>query len=101
MKNPLIVLVVVIIIGGAAWYVISNNPMQTSSEPTIQHDMTQMMTSEAGLTKGEMVICPVTGEKIAKSKAYSKMEYKGKIYYFCCAGCPDEFKKNPEKYIKK
>ncbi|OGC14346.1 hypothetical protein A3J90_05300 [candidate division WOR-1 bacterium RIFOXYC2_FULL_37_10] len=23
-----------------------------------------------------------------------------KIYSFCCAGCPSEFKKNPEKYAK-
>jgi hypothetical protein len=26
--------------------------------------------------------------------------YKGKTYYFCCTGCRDAFKDNPEKYIK-
>jgi YHS domain-containing protein len=26
--------------------------------------------------------------------------YKGKTYYVCCSGCRDEFKDNPEKYIK-
>jgi hypothetical protein len=26
--------------------------------------------------------------------------YKGKTYYVCCSGCRDEFKEDPEKYIK-
>ena len=46
------------------------------------------------------VNCPVTGEKMDRAKAYSKTVYKGKTYYFCCAMCPGEFKKNPEKYAK-
>ncbi len=45
-------------------------------------------------------ICPVTGEKIDE-KTKVTYEYQGKIYNFCCAGCPDEFKKDPEKYIRK
>jgi YHS domain-containing protein len=45
-------------------------------------------------------ICPVTGAKIdEKSKA--TYEYKGKIYNLCCPMCIDEFKKDPDKYIKK
>ena len=45
-------------------------------------------------------ICPVTGEKIDE-KTKVTYEYQGKIYNFCCAACPDEFKKDPGKYIKK
>ena len=45
-------------------------------------------------------ICPITGEKIPENSNIT-YEYKGKIYHFCCAGCPEEFKKDPEKYIKK
>jgi len=26
--------------------------------------------------------------------------YKGKTYYFCCTGCRDAFKDNPDKYIQ-
>ena len=48
----------------------------------------------------EQVTCPVSGETIAKSDAFGSMEYKGKTYYFCCAGCQDKFKADPEKYIK-
>lgn len=27
-------------------------------------------------------------------------DHKGKRYFFCCAGCPEEFAKNPAKYAK-
>lgn len=64
---------------------------------------TEMMNkqSASAAADDEEVICPVMGTKIKKSKAYSSMEYKGKMYYFCCAGCPEKFKKDPEKYINK
>jgi YHS domain-containing protein len=42
-------------------------------------------------------ICPVMGDPINK-KYYA--DYKGHRIYFCCNGCPEEFKKNPEKYMK-
>jgi len=29
-----------------------------------------------------------------------KVSYKGKDYWVCCTGCRDEFKADPEKYIK-
>lgn len=49
----------------------------------------------------EKVTCPVSGEDMNKSDAYGSMAYKGKTYYFCCAGCKEKFEKDPEKYIKK
>ncbi|OGX18470.1 MAG: hypothetical protein A3K83_05630 [Omnitrophica WOR_2 bacterium RBG_13_44_8b] len=45
-------------------------------------------------------ICPVTDAEIDE-KLKATYEYEGKIYNFCCADCIEEFKKNPEKYIKK
>lgn len=45
-------------------------------------------------------ICPVSGEKIDE-KTKATYEYEGKIYNFCCAMCIDDFKKDPQKYIKK
>lgn len=36
------------------------------------------------------------GGKIDKS-VYA--DYKGKRIYFCCAGCPETFLKDPEKYL--
>jgi len=29
-----------------------------------------------------------------------KVMYKGKVYWVCCTGCCDEFKADPEKYLK-
>ena len=42
--------------------------------------------------------CPVLGGDINK-QVY--VDYKGKRIYFCCSGCDTEFKKDPEKYMKK
>ncbi len=50
--------------------------------------------------ENEIVKCPVMGTEMKKAEAYSSVEYKGKTYYFCCAGCPETFKKAPEKYIE-
>jgi YHS domain-containing protein len=47
---------------------------------------------------GEQTICPVMGNPIDKNIF---VEYQGKKVYFCCKGCPDIFKANPEKYLAK
>jgi YHS domain-containing protein len=36
--------------------------------------------------------------KATKDKMFA--DYKGNRYFFCCAGCPEAFKKNPAKYAK-
>jgi YHS domain-containing protein len=46
----------------------------------------------------EQAVCPVMGGKINK-ELYA--DHDGKRVYFCCAMCPDPFKKDPQKYIKK
>ncbi len=45
-------------------------------------------------------ICPVLNEKIDEENRVIYV-YEGKAYNFCCQMCVDEFKKDPEKYIKK
>jgi Cu+-exporting ATPase len=55
-------------------------------------------------TKGKPIsaICPVLGTRIPDiTQASGKSVYKGKTYYFCCAGCKAKFDANPEKYIHK
>ena len=60
----------------------------------------------AGPGKGEKteVTCAVMGShKVNVKEATSKKmfaDYKGKRYFFCCAGCPAEFKKDSAKYAK-
>ena len=48
--------------------------------------------------KGE-IVCPVMGTVIEdKDKAVGHQDHNGKRYYFCCGGCPDQFKDNPSKF---
>lgn len=42
--------------------------------------------------------CPIMNYGINK-KLYA--DHNGKRVYFCCPSCPEEFKKDPDKYIKK
>jgi len=47
----------------------------------------------------EQTTCPVMdGNPINKDLFW---EYKGKKVYFCCPGCEEKFKAEPEKYIAK
>lgn len=41
--------------------------------------------------------CPVLGSSVSK-KVYT--DYQGKRIYFCCPPCIQEFKKDPDKYMK-
>jgi YHS domain-containing protein len=43
-------------------------------------------------------VCPVKGNPIEADSP--TVEYKGKVYAFCCPGCDTKFAKNPEKYSK-
>ena len=42
--------------------------------------------------------CPVMGGAVNQDVF---TDYQGKRVYFCCPACIDDFKKNPEKYLKK
>lgn len=46
----------------------------------------------------KQTICPVEGGPI-NTNLY--VDADGKRVYFCCKGCPEEFKKDPAKYISK
>jgi YHS domain-containing protein len=45
--------------------------------------------------------CIVTGEKLGSMGAPVSIQYKGREFRFCCAGCPPKFQADPEPYIKK
>ena len=42
--------------------------------------------------------CPVLKGNLDKN---IYVDHKGQRIYFCCKGCDAEFKKDPEKYLKK
>ncbi|HJS17279.1 MAG TPA: XdhC family protein, partial [Anaerolineales bacterium] len=43
---------------------------------------------------------PVCGMTVEIATAHFTSEYKGKVYYFCAAGCKRSFDKEPGKYIQ-
>jgi len=49
--------------------------------------------------KGEY-ICPVLKEPVTKLDPALSSEYKGKVYYFCCAMCKPKFDADPTKYVR-
>jgi len=51
--------------------------------------------------KAETITCPVTGEKVLKSEAVGPYQYNDNEYYFCCSGCLEKFKADPETYLNK
>ena len=54
--------------------------------------------------KDKEIKCAVQGYKISIAQAtkdHMFADYKGRRYFFCCAGCPEDFKANPAKYAKK
>ncbi|MFW9899646.1 MAG: YHS domain-containing protein, partial [Candidatus Thorarchaeota archaeon] len=52
------------------------------------------------LDEGELVIDPVCGMR-GKPEDWIEHEHMGEKYYFCNPSCLQEFKKTPEKFIKK
>ena len=52
------------------------------------------------MEKKRLVTDPVCGMKIDPDTAYSKIEHRGRVVYFCSRMCEEEFKKNPKKYLK-
>ena len=47
---------------------------------------------------GKEARCTVMNHKFKISANTPVIDYHGKSVYFCCEGCPAEFKKNPGKY---
>src|SRR5208282_991339 len=43
---------------------------------------------------------PVCGMTVDPAHAKATAEHAGRTYYFCCAGCADKFRAEPEKYLR-
>lgn len=77
-------------------------PMKAQSDCSMaakKDSRTSCCTSKVETKKAEPVICPVMKGEVTDISKAQKSVYKGKTYYFCCAGCKPKFDKDPEKYI--
>jgi YHS domain-containing protein len=81
------------------------------------HDMSKMPGMDMGNQTGQtnapvgnadakvkpypLKTCIVSGEKLGEMGKSPTLIYKGQEMKFCCKDCVKDFKKDPEKYIKK
>lgn len=72
--------------------------LHAASEGTSTDDVHHPSTAGTADKIPENRICPVMGNPV-DPKVY--VDYEGRRIGFCCAGCDDLFKANPEKYLKK
>lgn len=69
-------------------------PLAAQSEPS---------SSEKATTETRVIqnaICPVSKEPIGSMGKGKKVQHKGYEFSLCCAGCMDEFEKNPDAYLE-
>ncbi len=92
-----VVLVAVFMVAGMA--MAQDEAKKTEAAPAME--AAAPMTTAAPVVVGNKV-CPVTGMAIpdADMGKYT-VEYEGKVYNLCTAGCKDEFNKDPKKYVAK
>ena len=78
-----------------------------SNAPAIKLDSTQMETEKSKIVIrmanpeeiGSPATCPVMGTKFTVNAATEATDYNGNTYFFCCSGCPEQFKNDPIKYV--
>ena len=68
------------------------------------HKKEKAMIEEANVWKGEdgkkRFVCPVMGGEGVVDENTLYTDVDGKRYYHCCAGCPEKFAADPQKYLK-
>ncbi len=59
--------------------------------------------AQLGSSKGDqpMAVDPVCKMTVEPAKAAAQSTYRGQTYYFCAAGCKQQFDKEPEKYLSR
>jgi len=60
----------------------------------VTRNMTDNFSKAAILVKD-----PVCGMEVNPATSKHRVDHAGKSYFFCCAGCAEKFKANPDKYL--
>ena len=74
-----------------------------AGETTSPKDTVILKPSKEQLAKATPLnntICPVSNSKIGGMGMAIPVIYKGKIINLCCGGCPANFAKDPDKFLK-
>ncbi len=84
-------------------------PAEESTTPPATTGSGETSKTEGGATaepvafkKDGKLWCPVMDTEVESvEKAVGYQDVDGVRYYFCCAGCPEPFKEDPNKYVSK
>ena len=79
--------------GGASQ---SATPLGTASPATVS-----ALKAPGEAKVGDRTRCPVSAEEFVAKADSPQVEDGGKKCYFCCAGCINTFKADPQKYTVK
>jgi len=82
-------------------------PAEESTTPPATTGSGETSKTEGGATaepvafkKDGKLWCPVMDSEVESAeKAVGYQDVDGVRYYFCCEGCPEPFKADPQKYI--
>jgi xanthine dehydrogenase accessory factor len=58
------------------------------------------MPAETGAPGSGSAIDPICGMSVEIASATFRTEFRGRWFYFCCAGCQHRFEKDPEAYVQ-
>ena len=96
-----IILLSILVLGNVSLVSLAAGPEHNHHESMGQdHDMDyELGEQNKGNGDQDLGLCIVMGNPV-ESKEYS-YTYEGKVYYFCCPGCIDQFKKDPQEYISR
>jgi YHS domain-containing protein len=104
-RSSLVIAIATFVFGVAALIVVgcqSNTPSDSPTAKTPVAEKQKVAQLAAYRDDQGRLICPVMGTVIAsEDKAFDSYDHNGVRYYFCCGGCPEQFKANPEQYLRK
>jgi hypothetical protein len=75
-------------------------PAQTSSGDSMPEGLVKLTDAER-LAALKQAVCPVTGAKLGTMGQPPVITVNEQAVFLCCAGCEEELRKDPEKYLAK
>ncbi len=75
-----------------------SSPPQATTSENLPEDLAKLSDADRAAALRQAV-CLVTGEKLGSMGAPPKVVVNGKEVFLCCAGCEEELRKQPEKYL--
>ena len=94
----LVTLFVVLFVAGLAFSQCAGCQTHDHASSDVSHEAVRSDAEEDEDEGVAQTQCPVMGGEINK-EFYA--DHDGKRVYFCCQGCVETFKKDPEKYLEK